>query len=981
MAFKVGGRSIPVINNNTDVNINYRDSTNDVRLEDGKIILDLSKGDLFRLPDLSGNNERQYDVANGGYYNQGTYDSDNEFNRKGIASAIPLAGTFNATDLPPITFENYPPAGEVRKVSLLAHYNPIRRSESQLEVLKPILDFSTIIDPNENAHNFHMSSNGKHIVNTEYLGVSDERKSLIYYRKLEKSYSLATHDSAGNWNHREFPAQTGDAGFYKFGFFPKLWDSADSAGADPANVHLFYNGDGSALYYLNGKTDEFAKYPLSKRFSINSLDRTNRTDIDFSLWTSNTSPYLTGGKWHANGKYLFCIDYAMTGSGSNAYGVQRFTVSTPYDLETIVDGKWKQLGNITGSIVQYPYEIEPNGTRLYMGVSETEYVMYTFASGKPFDIDNLGGGGSTRDWHSNETFPLNLSKIRNVQFVGPKKDMLLMSDEYTYSSSQYTRLYLLGHNSFPQLGGYQGNSTDFDVSMADHWAFDDKILVDSSHMWGAQNKQQFGGRTSYSDSTAALSGKIYTHLIESNGVQNFNYEYFKDGSSTAKYPAPDWIDGNPKNKIRYVRPFGVDYFEFLVMDSDKGAVLTNHVSGRRNDYSAFPTSGEMLYTVPGIYTFTVPEGVTYLTAIATGGGQGGDTGSQTIRSKDGDAIDGRAGDGGDGAMTSYQRFIVSGGQGYTIVVGAGGAAPAETDSAVSAASGALGGNTYITTSLFFGTTKVKANGGGIGTSGAIGTWRCMGGRGGGDGVYSETLSSPDSAVSVYMGLAGGGGGAGGYDYDLSNVYGEGGDGKNTPPGENGSYPFSNRYGRGGGGGGGCPDIYKMQTAIPKEYVPKTAGNGGGVFPYGTAWKPQMLTPTNTRLQVNGVAGDGAFSSAGSEGYDATDGGTGSRGLGNRTSWNAGAGGAGNSFKPFRPSGGTYARQDSRLYGGGAGGDGQLRIFWGNEHQPPYYRDLGAAESTTGTGAFATYPSAFHARAGHEGSHIIILNPKEINHWG
>ena len=981
MAFKVGGRSIPVINNNTDVNINYRDSTNNVRLEDGKIILDLSKGDLFRLPDLGGNNEREYDVANGGYYNQGTYDSDNEFNRKGIASAIPLAGVFNGADLPPITFENYPPAGEVRKVSLLAHYNPIRSSVSQLETVKPILDFSTIIEPTENAHGFHMSSNGKHIVNTTYLGASDERKSLIYYRKLEKSYSLAGHNAGANWNHREFPAETGDPGFYTFGFFPKLWDSADSAGADPANVDLFYNGDGSALYYVNGNTDEFAKYPLSKRFSINSLDRTNRTDIDFSVWTSNTSPYLTGGKWHANGKYLFCIDYAMTGSGSNAYGVQRFTVSTPYDLETIVDGKWKQLGNITGSIVQYPYEIEPNGERLYMGVSDTEYVMYTFTSGKPFDVDNLGGGGSTRDWHSNETFPLNLSKIRNLQFVGPKKDMLLMSDEYTYSSSQYTRLYLLGNNSFPQLGGYQGNSTDYDVSMADHWVFDDKISVDSSHMWGAQNKQQFGGRTSYTDSTAALSGKIYTHLIESNGSgEVYNYEYFKDGSLTAQYPAPDWINGNPKNKIRYVRPFGIDYFEFLVMDSDKGAILTNHVSGRRNDYSAFPTSGEMLYTIPGIYNFTVPEGVTYLTAIATAGGQGGDTGSQTIRSNNGDAIDGRGGDGGDGGMTSYQRFTVSGGQSLIFVVGAGGAAPVETDSALGASSGATGFNTYITTGLFFGTTKVRANGGGLSTSGAVGT-RNAGARGGFDTVYSETLSSPaDSAVTVVMGLAGGGGGAGGYGYDLSTTLGQGGDGSNSAPGDDGN-GFGNQGGRGGGGGGGCPDIYKMQTESPKEFVPKTAGSGGGVYPYGPVWKPEMPIPANTRVQVNGGAGDGAFSSTGSSGYDATDGGTGSRGLGGRTPWNAGAGGAGNTFRPFRPSGGTYDRQDSRLYGGDAGGDGQLRIFWGNEHQAPYYRDLSEAQSTTGTLESQTYPSAFHARVGHEGSHIIILNPKELNHWG
>jgi hypothetical protein len=376
----------------------------------------------------------------------------------------------------------------------------------------------------------------------------------------------------------------------------------------------------------------------------------------------------------------------------------------------------------------------------------------------------------------------------------------------------------------------------------------------------------------------------------------------------------------------------------------------------------------------------VPEGVTYLTAITTGGGQGGGPGGQTIRSKNGDALVGSGGRGGEGGMTSYTRFTVSGGQSLTFVVGAGGDAPVETDSDQPTSSyGALGSSTYITTSLFFGTTKARASGGGASTSGTIG-YRNQGGDGGFNATYVENLSSPDSAVSIYMGAAGGGGGAGGYGNRLSDFFGQGGDASTTAPGEDGNPTFGILDGRGGGGGGGCPDIYKMQTASPKEFVPKTAGNGGGIFPYGTVWKPEMPIAPNTRVQVNGDAGAGAFSSTGSQGYDAANGGTGSRALGGRTSWNAGAGGAGNSFKPFRPSGGTYARQDSRLYGGAAGGPGQIRIFWGNE-RISYYRDIYAAGSTTSTLETSTYPSAFHTRVGHEASHIIILNPKEINHWG
>lgn len=969
MAFKVGNKQRTIISDNLDVNINYIDSVNDVRLEGGKIILDLSKGNLFRLPSLDGNNIREYDGWNGGYYLQGTYDSDNTFNRNGISSVMPRYWLTNR-HTNEITFENYPPAGEVRKVSLLANYNPMARNEWNANWSYgkgELLDFSGVITPGENAHFFDMSANGKHMINTKYLGASDPRKTLIYHRVLEKSYDLSDHDAA-SWGYRPFPAQSGDTGFYSYGFFPKLWDSADAAGADPANVTLFYNGDGSALYYINGQTDTFAKYPLSKPFSIATLDRTNRIDIDFTAWTSNTSPYLSWGRFHANGRYLFCMDYAMTGSGSNAFGVQRFTLSTPYDLETIIEGQWKQLGNHGGTIVQYPFDITPSGERLFRGVTDTKVVYHTFS--EPFDLDTLGGSGAQYDYPGSGTLATSVSKVRNFQFVGPKKKWMLMSNEYTYYSSTLTRLYLLDDDTYPQIGGLDPSFSD--GLMGDIWTFNDKILVDSSHMWGSPIKQQFGGRSGYSDSTASLGGKTYIHHIESDGYFKYHYERFKDGSGISQYPAPDHWDGNPKNKIRYVRPFATDYFEFLVMDSSKGAILTNHVSGRDNNYNPYPSSGEVLYNEPGVYTFVVPNGVSTITAYCTGGGQGGGSGTQSNRfGLLGNAYTGSGGQGGDGAWNTVTNFSVSGGQYYYVIVGAGGEIKTDTDSDVPFLIQNNGTNSYVTTSLFFGTVKARAKGGGDPNPSTNLGYISYGGRGGYPGTYAETADS-GSPQTRSMGLGGGGGGAGGYAaYNSSDTYGRGGSG--------GIYAGEDGYGgtiygldgRGGGGGGAAPDYYKIN--LKSEFTPLRAGKGGNVAPYGPKYMDEHPTP-NTRILVNGVGGSGAYADSNIF-YDASWGGCGSRKRGAYTTEGAGAGGAGNSFRPFVAQG-TYPYQSSRLFGGTAGSDGQVRLVWGNEHQSPYYRYRVNAVNSSLPGT----ESAFHAAADHRGSHIILFNPKQMDHW-
>jgi len=226
------------------------------------------------------------------------------------------------------------------------------------------------------------------------------------------------------------------------------------------------------------------------------------------------------------------------------------------------------------------------------------------------------------------------------------------------------------------------------------------------------------------------------------------------------------------------------------------ATKTDSVSGE--------TFTEAVFTTVGNTNWTVPAGVTSISAVVIGGGGGG------IASTSG----GCGGGGGD--LRTYNNLAVTPGETLTITVGSQGLAGGGPTA---------GGISRIRRG---GTDLLVAAGGGAGTisgSGAKnGTSTTIGGSvAGGDGG-----TSPNTTTSATSG----GGGAGGYT-------GAGGNGGAST----GSGASSADGGGGGGGGGGSSD---------------EAGNGGGgnVFGLGPAGSGGAGSSSNGFSATGGSYGDG-----------------------------------------------------------------------------------------------------------------------------
>ena len=181
-------------------------------------------------------------------------------------------------------------------------------------------------------------------------------------------------------------------------------------------------------------------------------------------------------------------------------------------------------------------------------------------------------------------------------------------------------------------------------------------------------------------------------------------------------------------------------------------------------------ASQVEWTTPNTYSWTVPAGVTSISAVAVSGGGGGPRGGCDF-----------GGQGGTGGSLFYKNNIsVTPGETLTIVVGAGGSGG--TINGV----GTSGGASSITRS---GTALLSATVGGA----------------------FDYLSSGGSGDSC-----GGGGGAGGYS-SSGQVASGGNAGGQENQGSNGTYGAS-----GGGGGGyddGCWNRYQ-------------SGNGGSTYLYG-----------------------------------------------------------------------------------------------------------------------------------------------------
>lgn len=244
---------------------------------------------------------------------------------------------------------------------------------------------------------------------------------------------------------------------------------------------------------------------------------------------------------------------------------------------------------------------------------------------------------------------------------------------------------------------------------------------------------------------------------------------------------------------------------------DPAAFTFSAASSTANSYAAVTLvlggANEALFTTPGTHNFVVPSGVTSVSAVCVGGGEGG--GSQV---------------GGTGGNIRYKNNIsVTPGETLTVVVGVGGAG----DIATTSAAGVNGGDSSIARS---GTNLVLARGGQ-----STATEVFDGGGTGAAGGDSLTVSSPYGTVRN----GGGGGGAGGYS-------GNGGVGGGTTP----------AAGAGGAAGGGGRNTGAAGDNSPTDYRGRVGAGGGGVGVWGQG--SNGAAGVNSNPAIGGGGGSGGI---------------------------------------------------------------------------------------------------------------------------
>lgn len=213
-------------------------------------------------------------------------------------------------------------------------------------------------------------------------------------------------------------------------------------------------------------------------------------------------------------------------------------------------------------------------------------------------------------------------------------------------------------------------------------------------------------------------------------------------------------------------------------------------------------------------TWTAPDGIYYVDVECWGGGGGG--GGSTRNTSYG------GGGGGGGGYAKTTNVSVTPGQGYSVVIGAGGTGGAQ------ASSGGSGGNST------FDTSTVIATGGGGG--GAGGTSAGSAGTGGTGGTGDTTYNGGNGAAGLNP--TGGGGGEGsGSTSNGGNASGQtggtgtdGGDGGNGGASATDGNPGSTPGGAGGGAGNG---------GRPRGYTGGDGSSGRCVVTYTDTWAPSV----------------------------------------------------------------------------------------------------------------------------------------------
>lgn len=904
MAFKIGSGSYyprkTIIEDDLDINLNYVDSAADVTFEDGKIVMDLSKGNLFRMPDLYG-------------FAQTTTDN-NKFLRSGILGTKPVEAE--------LTFKNWPEPGQMKRVALLQEHVPSFRRER--------LGNSNVQNRNDVGM---LSQSDSCQYKFEYFNLNHTGQYMLSKKTISSGASgggvyLVRHDldSASAQLDLQNLSTTLAGAAQQVKFYPNFLDSADEATINSNHERFFWNGDGTAVYLNNKEEDTFVKFPLTTKWDLTTVDKSGIVTTDYTAYTSNTTPDLKMPTFANNGYYLFAMDYGLSGTGSDAYGIQSFRMSTPYDLSTIYEGKWKQMSN---GIISYPQSVlpDPNGDNIYVTMQNGgSYPMYCWRismSTTPFDL-NTSSVTSTTNWPTENgswgAIQQRTDNLRFAQFAGPRGDSILQletggtgySSDRRFTLTDETRRLQRSPNGNIQASAYMADS---DINL--------------------QEKDQFVKNWQPLDSRIKVSS-LFTRQDSSDGANTYG---------TIEYPHPD----------------GINYYEFLVFDSSEGAILTNLRTGRDQQDTNNQMPGEAIFDQPGIYKFYFPNGVFDFSAVCVGGGAGGGSGTQTIISTNGDAKLGSGGGGGGGGQLAYKNDIAVPAHGFVwVTVGKGGDAPYSGDSAVATDTNDDGGFSAIeATSETYTTSgnEIKAWGGyGPGpVSQPTGTGDIV--ADGGWGGYQGANAAYDTGNYVLQGGAGGGG-AGGFFNNTNHQNGQGGIFHTST--SSFYYPKSGQYASGAenGGGGGTGGYYKGTAVADRSAGP--GARGGGVALFGTKYKSTSPTGQTRVYGEAGTNGDKnvAFFSNG------TGGGTAAYKLGQTTVLQSsdgqpidtytqfGWGGGGNAFNHDTNEG----LNNSQLSGGQAGGNGGVRIIWGNNRVK------------------RQFPSK---NAGHEKSAIVYFNQGKI----
>ncbi len=305
--------------------------------------------------------------------------------------------------------------------------------------------------------------------------------------------------------------------------------------------------------------------------------------------------------------------------------------------------------------------------------------------------------------------------------------------------------------------------------------------------------------------TSIMVGKL---PITGQGLSNANWT-----DSTFNYINQDGTSGfTTQSDLNSTAPAGAVWGGLVSSNFSTNVSYPTFSQGSITNISV--PYGDVEFTTPGTYSWTVPNDVTQVSVLCIGGGGAGNG-------------DGSLGGGGGGAGLGWKNNIsVTPGQSYTVVVGDRGAG----------GSGSNGEDSY-----FINTSTVKGGGGGGTVTGSGGSGGSYTGDGGGNGGSGGSTAGG----GIYEG---GGGGAGGYSGNGGN--GGGGDGTTNP--QNVGSSGAGGDGSGGGGGGG---------AYGGDYV------GGGTEPHGQGSSGSGCG-LNNAVSCNGsgqpgsVVGDHAYGGGG-----------------------------------------------------------------------------------------------------------------------